>query len=194
MFGVEGPLAPQSAHWDARAEAGEQPSNSYDPDWRTEKRTVARPGAVLSKPLKVPELPLKESAASPVVDVAALDSLIVMLFAWPPQTALRSAAVSSENTIRVSGILLLPCLVLGCRRTALPLIAFRLARSQVLSRVFMDHPSSGCVTARLKSNLRRGEAPVAANGTHLTTNHVLLHRITYDSRRFPCCVASGGEL
>jgi hypothetical protein len=69
---------------DARAEAGEageQPSNSYDPDWRAERLTVARPGAVLSEGLKVPEGALKKSVAKPVVDVAVLDSSIVMLFA-----------------------------------------------------------------------------------------------------------------
>jgi hypothetical protein len=66
---------------DARAEAGEQPSNSYDPDWRAEKLMVARPGAVLSETLKVPEGALKKSAPEPVVDVAVLDSSIVMLFA-----------------------------------------------------------------------------------------------------------------
>jgi hypothetical protein len=65
---------------DARAEAGEQPSNSYDPDWLTEPLMVARPGAVRSEKLKVPEPALRMSVAEPVVGVAAVDSLIVTLF------------------------------------------------------------------------------------------------------------------
>jgi hypothetical protein len=42
---------------------------------------VARPGAVLSEKLKVPELALMKSVAVPEVGVAVVDSLIVMLFA-----------------------------------------------------------------------------------------------------------------
>ena len=60
---------------------------------------VARPGAVLSVKAKMPELASRLSVAVPEVGVAVVDSLIVTLFAWPPETALISAWVSSRGMI-----------------------------------------------------------------------------------------------